>query len=184
MQMLPVTYPHGPLALTHALTHPPGPPYQGPPQFPSPPPQPQSPPCPCPCPCPSCGKGVIGAAGRVGTAPATPAVPSPRALKPKAPAIAAAEIVLFRFTVTPVYQSQPGPSLKPCLYAAPVGAQVKGGCASAPGGFVRRPPPPSRQTKWPTNLVGPERVPVGAAARRVGLPPAAPAHWLPVHVSE
>src|ERR1700751_1653722 len=97
MQTLPVTYPHGPVALMHALM--PGPqPYPGPPQpgpqpYPGPP-QPGPQPCPqCPWPCPwppgphhqppsppsSCGNGVLDVTGEVGTAFATPPTPSPRA---------------------------------------------------------------------------------------------------------
>src|SRR6478752_6945763 len=120
MQILPLTYPQGPVALTHALMNPgppqyPGPPYHPPPQ--SPPPSPCPGPCPCPCP-PSCGNGATGVAGS-GVALATPAAPSPTALNPKAVTTAAAEITLFRFTVHSPCRS-PGPiSVSPASILLP-----------------------------------------------------------------
>lgn len=127
MQILPVTYPQGPVALTHALTNPgppqyPGPPFQGPPQCPSP--SPCQGPCPCPCPS-SCGNGAAGVAGS-GVALATPPAPSPTALKPKAATTAAAEIVLFRFTVhSPCRYPLQGPSLEPGFYLAPIRSEIE-----------------------------------------------------------
>src|SRR5271165_2546898 len=126
MQALPVTYPHGPVALTHALI--PGP------YHPQPGPQPgPQPPCPCPCPWPSphqssppsCDHGVRAVLGDSGSALATPA-PSPRAVKPKALAIAAAAIIFFRFTVHLPVQITIGPSRKTYPYLALMSAQTKG----------------------------------------------------------
>jgi hypothetical protein len=114
MHALPVTYPHGPVALTHALIpgppYHPGPPYQGPP--PSPPQS--SPPWPWPWPWPgSCGHVVTGVPGEIGTALAIP-TPHPRAVKLQAPPITAAAIIILRFTMPPWcdhYRSISKPSL-------------------------------------------------------------------------
>ena len=97
MHTLPVTYPKGPVALMHALM--PAPYHPGPFQ-----PQPgpfQSPP-PGPCgPWGFCGNGVPGVTGEFGAALATPSAPTPKTLKPNAPTMVAAEIVLFKFTAHP-----------------------------------------------------------------------------------
>ena len=109
MQMKPLPHPTGP------LTQPIGPFQPGPPQL-SPPPQsprfpqfppqhPLSPQSPCPWPWPSsCAHGVPDATGDGGLAFATPA-PSPKAVKPSAPAIIASAKIFTSFIVQPLYDS-------------------------------------------------------------------------------
>ena len=66
-----------------------------PPQLAPPPPQ-FGPQCPCPCP----GPGIPGILGQCGLASATPA-PSPRAVKPTTPDVAATTTIFLRFILHP-----------------------------------------------------------------------------------
>jgi hypothetical protein len=66
-----------------------------PPQFGPPPPR-FGPQCPCPCP----GPGIHGMPGPCGLASATPA-PSPRAVKPTTPVVAATATISLRFIMHP-----------------------------------------------------------------------------------
>ena len=110
MQMKPLPHPTGP------LMQPIGPFQPGTPQLPPPPQFPRSPqfppqhppssqsPCPWPWP-PSCAHGVPDATGDGGLAFATPA-PSPKAVKPSAPAIVASAKIFINFIVQqPLYDS-------------------------------------------------------------------------------
>jgi len=110
MQMKPLPHPTGPLTQPIGPFQPPQlppPPQPPPPQFPrSPPSPPQHPPSPhqpCPWPWPpSCAHGVPDATGDGGVAFATPA-PSPKAVKPSAPAIIASAKIFISFIVQPLF---------------------------------------------------------------------------------
>src|SRR5882757_3260228 len=114
MQMKPVPHPTGP------LMQPKGPPpFQDPgtPQFP---PRPQSPPCPQSPPSPSwfpwglsCGNGIPATPGDGGLAFATPA-PSPNAVNPSAPTMAASAKILVSFIVQPLFTT-PHVATRPSL---------------------------------------------------------------------
>jgi hypothetical protein len=104
--MKPLPHPTGP------LTQPIGPFQPGPPQLPPPPQSPRfpqfppqhplSPQSPCPWPWPSsCAHGVPDATGDGGLAFATPA-PSPKAVKPSAPAMIASAKIFISFIVQPL----------------------------------------------------------------------------------
>src|SRR5712675_2816970 len=110
MQMKPVPHPTGPLMQPIGPFQPPPPQLPPPPQFPwsppqFPPPHPSSPQPQCPWPWPSsCAHGIPATTGDGGLAFATPA-PSPKAVKPSAPAIIASAKIFISFIVQPLYDS-------------------------------------------------------------------------------
>src|SRR3982074_932800 len=108
MQMKPVPHPTGPLMQPIGPFQPPPPQLPPPPQFPwspqFPPQSPPSPPSPwSPWPL-SCCHGVPATTGDGGLAFATPA-PSPKAVKPSAPAMIASAKIFTSFIVQPLYDS-------------------------------------------------------------------------------
>src|SRR5882757_8485025 len=118
MQMKPLPHPTGPLMQPIGPFQPPPPQSPPPPQFPRlpqfPPQHPsssQSPPCPWPW--GPCAHGVPDTTGDGGLAFATPA-PSPNAVKPSAPAMAASAKILISFIVQPLFTT-PRVATRPSL---------------------------------------------------------------------
>ena len=106
MQMKPEPQPTGPLMQPIGPFQPGAPQLPPPPQFPlppqSPPQHPSSPQPPCPWPWPSsCAQGVPATTGDGGLAAATP-VPSPKAVRPSAPAMVASAKIVISFIVQPL----------------------------------------------------------------------------------
>ena len=99
-----------------------------PPQFGPPPPQ-FCPQCPCP------GPGIHGMSGPCGLASATPA-PSPRAVKPTTPVVAATTTILLRFILHPW-----------CNY-------LPLRCSSSPIRITRGSPPAARKSRTHCQRVG------------------------------